>query len=102
MRIILTSVLLAMGLLLTGCYATCDARGPSEICEVHHTFMRTVTIKNKKNPAPTMEYLVARQQMFPHSYPFVLPDQCTKDVIYLCDDCAKAEKEWKRAHPDIK
>jgi hypothetical protein len=99
MRIILASVLLAMGLVLTGCYSTCDGRGPSDMCEVHHMIMHAELVKNRHLPQPDMDYMAARQQMFPHVEPFALPDQCDKCVVYLCEDCVKAEREWKRQHP---
>jgi hypothetical protein len=69
---------------------------------VHHTLMRTELVKNRHLPPQTIEYVMARQQGFPHTEPFALPDQCDKCVVYLCDDCVKAEKEWKRRHPDGK
>jgi hypothetical protein len=102
MRFVLASIMLAMGLVLTGCHSTCDARGPSEECEIHHVLMRTELIDNDHPPAKTIEYVIARQQAFPHTYPFALPDQCNKCVVYICDDCVRAEKEWNRRHPNGK
>jgi hypothetical protein len=84
---------------ITGCETdkVCDARGQSDVCEIHHTFMETEIVENKKHwPRPTQEYLQARAQYFRHAYPFVLPDQCKKCAIHVCEDCVRAEEEWKR------
>jgi len=102
MRIILASFLLALGLVATGCrtHTTCDARGPSEVCEVHHALMRAELVDNEHLPAKSMEYVMARRQLFPHAKPFVLPDQCDKCAVNICDDCVRAESEWNRTHPN--
>ncbi len=101
---VLLAVLLAMGLAVTGCRTTtCDGRGPSEICEIHHAIMQTELLsKNRKSTAPSQEYLVARMTGFLHSYPYVLPEQCDKTAVYICDDCVRAEHEWIRRHPGEK
>ncbi len=93
--------LLAVGL-FTGCSTSyIEARGESEICEIHHTFMRTEDISGMKQyDPPSREYLAARTRWFVHSYPFYLPFKPrTRFVIYICDDCVHAEQEWKRQHP---
>jgi hypothetical protein len=101
MRILIASILLATGLFVSGCTtpSTCDARGPSEVCELHHEYMQTELYTNPKHATmPTDEYLQARTKLFVHSYPFILPNQCDKCVIYVCDECVRVEGEWKRQH----
>jgi hypothetical protein len=100
MRILILSALMALGLAATGCHTTCDARGPSEYCEIHHTYMETRLIINDPHPKPSQEYLEARAQSFIHSYPYFLPDKCEKVVVYVCPDCVRAEQEWRRRHPN--
>lgn len=101
MRKIICFGLLAVGL-LTGCTTSLmDARTPSEICEIHHTFMRTDELPGQKeiNP-PSEEYIRARLKGFVHSYPYYLPYRTrTKFVVYICDDCVQAEQAWKHQHP---
>lgn len=99
MRLVSVSVFAALFLLITGCQTdkVCDARGPSEICEIHHTFMETDVVTNKKHwLMPTQEYLEARNRLFRHSRPFILPEQCKKCAVFVCEDCVRAEEEWKR------
>src|SRR5665811_1101939 len=98
-RIFFCSGLLAMALASAGCHTTCDGRGPSEICELHHSMMQTDTVKNRNRPPPSQEYLQARVQSFRHSYPYVLPEQCDRCVVYVCPECVRLEKEWKQQHP---
>ena len=103
MRVFFYVAMLAVASLFFGCSApTCDGRGPSEICEIHHTMMGTVLVKRTKTPPLTREYLEARAHLFIHSYPFALPEQCGSCVVYICDDCVRAEREWKRGHTDGK
>ncbi|HWF20025.1 MAG TPA: hypothetical protein VG754_12200 [Verrucomicrobiae bacterium] len=85
---------------MAGCKTqVCDTRGQSEVCEIHHQFMQTEVVDNKKNwRMPSQEYLEARAHFFRHSYPFVLPEKCKKCAIYVCEDCVRAEEEWKRKH----
>jgi len=93
--------LMALGFVLAGCQTekVCDARGESDFCEIHHTYMETKIVDNKKNwPMPSQEYLEARSRYFRHSYPFILPDKCPKCAVFICDDCVQAEAEWKRKH----
>ena len=79
----------------TGCQSkVCDARGPSEECEVHHEFMESVEVPYKTQPLPSPDYLQARIRFFPHAYPFVLPEKCPKTMVYICEDCVKAEAAW--------
>lgn len=87
--------------LFAGCSSTVlDARGPSEICEIHHTFMRTVEFEGRPaGDLPDREYLAARTRLFRHSYPASLPRRFhTTYVIYLCDDCVRAEEKWRAEH----
>jgi hypothetical protein len=91
--------------LLTGCASSAyDARGDgSEICEIHHTYMQSVEVSaSSHNFQPTQEYLEARTRLFRHSYPFALPERArTTYVIYLCDDCVRAEAAWKTGHDAV-
>lgn len=87
--------------LLAGCATekVCDARGESEICEIHHAIMETEVVKNKKEwPMPSQAYLQARARYFRHAYPFLLPSSkdCPKCAVYICAECVRAEQEWKR------
>lgn len=95
---ILTLVLLAVGI-FTGCSSVRDARGPSEICEVHHAFMHAVEVPGPKaavqlDPA----YVQAGVRYFPHCYPEYQPDRRHRVVIYLCDECVRLQNDWKRQH----
>lgn len=94
--------LVLLSFVLGGCQTkhVCDARGESgDFCEIHHTYMETKVIDNKKNwPDVSPEYLEARTRFFRHSYPFILPDQCDKVAVYVCEECVQAEREWKRKH----
>ena len=102
MRIQSLVLLLAAGL-LAGCSSLVDARSGSEICEIHHQYMREVKISGKHNPQrPSQEYLAARVRGFIHAYPVSLPYHYrTKYVVYICVDCEKADGEWRKAHPDL-
>jgi len=103
MRSLICAVILAAAFLLTGCYSKiCDLRGPLDVCQIHHEYMREALISNRHLAMPSQEYLIARVQFFPHSYPFALPDQCDKTEVYICDDCVKAERAWRLAHPEQK
>ncbi|HZQ48089.1 MAG TPA: hypothetical protein VFC07_13815 [Verrucomicrobiae bacterium] len=100
MRTILCLGLLAAGL-LTGCTTTyLEARGDSDICEIHHTFMRTDELPGMKvYKEPSREYIEARRKGFVHSYPFYLPYRSrTRYAVYLCDDCIRTEEIWKQLH----
>src|SRR5450432_3502863 len=99
MRSLLHSGLLAIMLVLTGCQTTCDGRGPSDICEIHHAFMHAEFVSNTKQPPPSQEYLQARSTSFIHARPFFLPAQCDKCLVNICDDCMRAEQLWKQQHP---
>jgi hypothetical protein len=96
----LIALLLASGL-STGCTTWVDARGPSELCEVHHSAMRVEKFQGVgKTVAPTQQYIAARRKFFFHSYPFTLPRKWGRTyVIYICDDCVAAEKVWLKQHP---
>ncbi len=79
----------------TGCKSVvCDARGPSDECEIHHTLMESVKIPYSKGTEPPDDYLQARVRFFPHAYPFALPEKCPNTMVYICDDCVKAEAAW--------
>lgn len=83
--------------ILSGCCSTRDARGPSNVCEVHHTTMRTEVIRDWAGCVlPTIPYAEARRKLFPHAYPDQLsspwPWKCER--IYVCDDCVRARVEW--------
>ncbi len=47
---------------------------------------------------PSQDYLEARVKFFPHAYPFLLPETKGKYVVYICDDCVRAEEIWKNRH----
>ena len=86
-------------ILAAGCRTTCDGRTESEECAVHNVWMRTVVVDNgKPPPQPPAEYLLAEHDLFPHSYPYVLPDKCKSCTVYICDDCVKAEQRWRAQH----
>ena len=102
MRVALLSLIFAVGL-LTGCSSMMDARGPEELCEIHHSFMQSTEMPGTlARVAPGNEYLRARARFFPHSQPFYLPYHFRRKYrVYLCRDCIIAEHEWRRAYPDI-
>ncbi len=102
LRVFVASLVALLGIMLAGCQSekVCDARGPDEICEIHHRMMQTVVVENEKKPLPSREYLQARSQGFIHSYPFLLPEGCKKCAVWICEDCVRAEEEWKRNHQE--
>ena len=87
---------------LAGCTSLRDARGPSEICEVHHTFMRSVQVPGpKKGSLLPTEYVAVGVRMFPHCLPDFEPDKRHQVVIYVCDECVRAQRQWKLQHPGV-
>ncbi len=101
MRVTFCLILLAAGF-LTGCSSTTvDGRTESEICEIHHIFMHAEEVPSlKEYPQVSQEYMQARAKGFIHSYPFQLPyRKRTKFLVWICDDCVRAEEFWKRQHP---
>ena len=91
--------ILAGILLLAGCTSLRDARGPSEICEVHHTFMRAVEVPGPAGQlAVTRDFVEASNRLFPHAYLDYAPDERHRLVIYVCDECVKAKSDWLRQH----
>lgn len=98
-RILLASFLAAFSVALTGCKTqVVDCRGPVDVCEIHHTFMRTEVVKNRHRPLPSQEYVMARAHYFIHAEPFFLPEEAKKCAVYICDDCVRAEEQWKMQH----
>ncbi len=90
--------------LLAGCHSAAvrDARGSSEICEIHHTFMRSIEIpgpKGKANLPP--EYVAAGLREFPHCLPDYPPDRSLRIMIYACPECVRAQRAWKQQHPGV-
>ena len=77
-----------------------DARGASELCEVHHTLMRSELVPAPKgnDPLPP-DYVQAGLQFFPHAYPVYKPSKHDRLMIFICDDCVRAQMEWRRQHP---
>ena len=87
-------------LAVAGCTSLSDARGPSEICEVHHAFMRAVEVPGPKGALPvTQEYLAAKAKLFPHTYLDFTPDTRNHWMIYICNDCVRAQAAWQKQHP---
>jgi hypothetical protein len=82
---------------LAGCCCTHDTRGPSNVCEVHHVVMKSVTVPGWGGcKLPTATYAEARQNLFPHVYPLQVdsPWPWKRKQIYICDACVIAENEW--------
>jgi hypothetical protein len=101
MRKYLLIVLLAVGM-MAGCKSQVyDVRGPDEFCEVHHALMHAEQIPAPKFVMPSREYLEARAKLFPHAYPFYLPNRKGEFVVNICDYCVHAEQIWKN-HNDEK
>ncbi len=99
MRKILAAALLTIGL-LAGCTSLRDARGPSEICEVHHAFMRSVELPGPKAGVQLPpEYIETGIKTFPHAMPDYLPDSRHRVMLFICDDCVRAQRVWKLQHP---
>jgi hypothetical protein len=96
MRNILLAGLLLIGI-LTGCGTTeiYDARGASDVCEVHHAYMHSERIRTPANVMPSQDYLNARLKFFPHAYPFYLPKIAGRYEVNICDYCVRAEEAWK-------
>jgi len=101
-RAVFLTLLLTAGL-LAGCSSLMDARGPDELCEVHHEFMESVEMPGSPEMVkPADAYLQARAREFPHSQPFYLPHHFRRKYrVYLCRDCILAEHEWRRTHPEV-
>jgi hypothetical protein len=84
--------------LSSGC-ATQDLRGPTDLCEVHHVKMRSVSV-----PLVTgwIDYFgndySKAQHLFPHIPPKAPASRWRREKIYVCDECVRAEHEWLQAH----
>jgi hypothetical protein len=102
MRNIFYPALLAIAFLFTGCKTTCDGRGPTEYCELHHEMMETESVERHVTPQPSPEYLQARVKYFIHSYPYGLPEKCKTCIVYICPECVRNEEAWIRSHPNLK
>jgi hypothetical protein len=101
MRKFFAVALLALGL-TSGCTDIRDARGPSEYCEVHHTYMQGTVVPAPRDNTPLPpEYVEAGLRLFPHGIPEYHPSSRHKLVIYICDGCVRAQEEWKRLHPGV-
>lgn len=82
---------------LTGCCCLHDARGPSNICEVHHTTMRSTT-----EPAwggcmlPTFPYAEARSKLFPNAGGDYIPSPWPwkRQRVSICDECLHAKERF--------
>ncbi len=86
---------LVLALLCGGCQTkVCDARGPSDMCEVHNNYMEGVKISYRQQPLPSRAYLEARVKYFPHAKPFLMSKECPVCVFYICDYCERAEQGW--------
>jgi hypothetical protein len=95
MRMRFISLVLFAAPLLSGC-AT-DLRGTSQICQVHHKTMRTVFMRGEGITIMAGgRYEPAHREMFPNGHPSHLPKKMV--IIYLCDDCLKAQREWFETH----
>src|SRR5262249_27980711 len=90
-------------ILLTGCQTKIlDARGPSDVCEIHHSHMQPTEFKARKSDPPSREYLEARVKSFIHSYPRQLPPRSDANyLVFICDACVYAEGLWLQAHPQV-
>jgi hypothetical protein len=103
---ILSVICLAVVALFVGCTSdrkTCDGRGESEVCEVHHVMMQTVNVPNPRlKTQPSDQYLQDRLHGFPHSRPFALPKECKEAVVYICEQCFRTEELWRHQHPEEK
>jgi hypothetical protein len=106
MRALFLSLFLGM-MLATGCKTgkVCDARGDMpDQCEIHNRIMRSEKFPNPhRTDPPPREYLAARYRYFRHAKPILigLPDDCKEVMVYMCDDCVRAEEQWKAAHPGL-
>lgn len=92
--------------LLCGCKTgkVCDARGDVDQCEIHHRIMRSEKFPNPhRTTPPSREYLEARMRYFRHAKPilYMLPDECKSCMVYICEDCERAEEQWRAAHPGV-
>lgn len=76
-----------------------DLRGASDVCAVHHVKMRSVQFPMGSGCAlPYAGYLEARDNCFPNAFPIWLNSQKDYCIIYVCDDCIRAEDVWKKSH----
>jgi len=90
---------------LCGCKSgkVCDLRMDSETCEIHHLYMHSEKYPNPHlTIPPSQDYVMARTRGFIHAKPtlYGLPDTCKTAMVYICDDCVRAEHEWRLMHPD--
>jgi hypothetical protein len=88
--------------LAAGCTSIRDGRGPTDICEVHNTIMHeeVVPAPRDNDPLPA-EYVEAGLRLFPHAWPKYHPSHGDKVVVYICDECVRAQEEWMRLHPGV-
>lgn len=93
-------LVLILAVALTACRTpgrVYDQREASNVCELHHTTMRSVRVPlGIGSVLPYAGYLEARDKLFPHSYPQWLGSQKDYCIIYVCDDCIRAEDAWRK------
>src|ERR1700743_1295541 len=99
MRILIFSFFLGV-VLLSGCETgkVCDARSEIDQCELHHRIMRSEKYSNPhRTIAPSRAYIEARTRFFilaKHTL-YGLPDECKSCMVYQCQDCERAEQQWR-------
>jgi hypothetical protein len=79
---------------------TRDARGPSDLCEVHHVRMRSVTVPLVVGWVDHFDasYSEASRHVFPHVPPEGPTAKMKRERVYVCDECVRAKSEWLQAH----
>jgi hypothetical protein len=76
-----------------------DLRQGSDHCELHSVQMCTARVPAAIGSVlPYAGYLEARDKLFPHSFPRVLESKKRYCLIYVCDECIAAERQWSQTH----
>ncbi|MDB6016264.1 MAG: hypothetical protein JWR19_753 [Pedosphaera sp.] len=65
--------------------------------------MNSVEVPGPKQSVPLAnDYVEAGLRFFPHGYPDYVPSPRDHVVIYICDECVRAQQVWKSQHPNWK
>lgn len=99
MRLRIHAIAVLFGTLICGC-ATRDLRSPSDICEVHHVKMQSVTVPLVMGWVDHFDasYSEASCDQFPHVPPEGPTAKTKRETIYVCYECVEARQEWLQAH----
>ncbi len=71
--------------------------GNPSICPIHLEEMKMDTVENIGHANLGLDYLMIALEKFPYSLKFVMGNSdFNKAIVYLCEECIKAEWQWKK------